>query len=202
MSAKQILVCLLILNTGQNYASIVPPVGCPIVCPTGNATFCGITAGELCVTGNLQVGGNVTICGQVNVTRVYGYFFDQEFSVTLDPVNPTKIPFAAAGVGGVINVGHPNATDIIIQIPGVYLITYRIEPDVALPINSDFEIQKNGNLVPGSIFTLAAELSNIEISAISIIAAHAGDIITVVTTALLADTILSGKSTLVIEKIG
>lgn len=201
MKANKILVSIFLLLYNLECSSIVPPTGCPLVCSqTGSATFCALNTGDLCVTGNAQFGGNVTICGQVNITRVYGYFFDSAFNIMLSASNPTKIPFSTAGVGGVVNVAHPNATDVVIMIPGTYIVTYRVEPDVALNINSDFEIQKNGVLIPGSIFTLAAQLSNIEISAISILTANSGDVITVVTTALV-NAPLSGKSSLLVQKI-
>lgn len=195
--SSRITLVFLIISSHHSIKS-----GCPLACPTGtSAQFCGLNASTLCVTGNAQIGGVLTVCGSINAPTAYGYFYDPVFTVLLSTINPTKIPFTNAGAAAVLNIAHPNATDAVIQLSGIYRITYMIEPTSALNSNGDFQIQVNGTAVPGSTFTLAAALSNIEISGQSIVVANAGDVISVVTTALALDTTLAGKSSLIIEKI-
>ena len=205
MNIKYILFLnIILLHTNALHAA------CPVSCPTaavGTAQFCAVnvrdnlSASSICFTGNAQVGGNLNVCGTItgNFIRAYGYFFDEAISVVLDPVLPTKIPFTNSGIA--FNITHPNITDAIIQVAGVYLITVMIEPNTALDVSADYEIQKNGVTIPGSIFTIGAGISGIEISTQALVIAMPNDTITVITTGIGEETTLTGISSIIIDKI-
>lgn len=181
---------------------------CPTVCPsnTGAAQFCSLTVrdnanlGSLCVTGNAQIAGDLTVCGVINGSfAAYGFFYDDDFATT-SLIDPAKIPFTNTGIS--FNLTHNNATDIEINFDGVYRITALVEPSNALNVNSVLEIQVNDTLVDGSAFVIPGQLSDIEYSTQAIVTVVAGDVITVVLTPdSPQETTLSGISSIIVEKI-
>lgn len=207
---KKLILPLIVTILLQPLVTSASLPGCPIVCPTSAkapAQFCAVnvrdnlSTNQLCVTGNAQIGGNLNVCGTItgNFIRAYGYFYNEDFSVALDPVLPSKIPVTNTGLA--LNVTNPNATDIVIQLAGVYLIAVMLEPNTALNVSADYEIQKNGVTIPGSVFNMGAGISGIQISTQALVAAVPTDVITVITTGTGQETTLTGISSIIIDKI-
>jgi hypothetical protein len=79
------------------------PAACPVTCPTGltGPRFCNLSvsgplsAGSLCVQGNEQVGGNLTVCGTETISNT---------GASTGCTNGALVVAGGVGIGGNLNV--------------------------------------------------------------------------------------------------
>lgn len=189
---------------------------CPTVCPTGGAQFCALNSQTLCVTGNAQIGGNLTVCGtgsaMVSISggagvtgpvpfgslAAYGNVYSTALGLVLvSGTNP--IPFATNGP--LLNVSHTaTSATVTPAISGVYLITYVIEPTVDIGVGGVYTITVGGAPVASSTYASLAGQINFPATGQAIVAITAGTAVQVTLTSTSTVT-LTGTASLTLEKI-
>jgi hypothetical protein len=199
---------------------------CPLVCtgPTGAARFCNLTvtgallAGTVCVSGNEQVGGNLTVCGTTTsfVSGIAGGGLTGPISfATLAAFgfawNPALVQTGIAA-GANVPVTLTNSSSLFNttfapsaltpQVSGTYLIDYIVDLSSGTGQPGTFSIAVAGTPVPGSQFTVTAGLTG-AVTGQALVSVTAGQPVTINfnNTGTVA-ALLAGTASLTLERVG
>lgn len=202
----------LVVSGGVGVGGNLNVCGTETVSSTAPSTSC--TNGALVVSGGVGIGGNLNVCGLttsfVSVTggagltgpipfaslAAYANAYDTALALVLAS-GTNSIPLPTAGP--LLNVTHPNATDIVPQVSGVYLVTYVVEPTIALGVAGTYALTVNGTPQAGTTYSVLAAQVNFAAIGQALLVLAAGDVN--VTLSSLATVTLTGTASLTLEKI-
>jgi hypothetical protein len=176
------------------------------------ANFQGLITGvNEALSGNLSVGGTTTIGGNLTVTGTvtssspasglpaYAYAFSVlGAGLTIAAGGPVSFDTLAGAVG----ITEPTVTTFVLPTAGNYSVSFVITNTVALL--SQFEITRNGVLVPGGLYGNAVNIGNAVAGQAIIFGAAAGDIISVISPQGVTLNVLGGgavSASIIIEEL-